>query len=246
MRASIGVRPAYWRYRPLPPVAMILGLAFTLPVFIMAPAMDQNAPFPEADASLDAEAARDARLAGLILRMAKGAGADAEAALGEFYDATLGKVYGLALRITGRADAAEDVAAEVYHQAWRQAGRYDPERGRPLTWLLTLTHSRALDSLRRRDEADSHPEPETLAEPVPAPDADPLDLLLGVERHCALHAALARLSPIQRQLLALAFYRDMSHQEIADHARLPLGTVKSHIRKGLAALQSALQSGVET
>lgn len=203
----------------------------------MVRAMDQNAAFPATTA--DAEAARDAALAALIRRMSAGD----EAALGELYDATLGKVYGLALRITGRADAAEDVAAEVYHQAWRQAERYDPERGRPLTWLLTLTHSRALDSLRRRDEADSHPEPDTLAEPEAAPHSDPLDLLLGLERDSALHAALARLTPIQRQLLALAFYRDMSHQEIADHARLPLGTVKTHIRKGLAALQSALQPG---
>lgn len=212
-------------------------------VLIMLPAMDQTAAGPEPDhhldLHLDPEAARDTCLLDLIRRMATGD----EDALGAFYDATLGKVFGLALRITGRPDAAEDVAAEVYHQAWRQADRYDPARGRALTWLLTLTHSRALDSLRRRDEADSHPEPETLAGAEAAPGPDPLDLLLGVERDGALHAALARLAPIQRQLLALAFYRDLSHQEIADQARLPLGTVKTHIRKGLAALQSALQPG---
>jgi len=187
-----------------------------------------------------ADAARDAQLVALIQRMSAGH----EQALGAFYDATLGKVYGLALRITGRPDAAEDVAAEVYHQAWRQAERYDVARGRPLTWLLTMARSRALDSLRRRDEADSHPEPETLAEPEVAPRSDPLDTLLTVERNSALHGALARLDPIQRQLLALAFYRDLSHQEIADHAHLPLGTVKTHIRKALLALHSALAEGV--
>jgi RNA polymerase sigma-70 factor (ECF subfamily) len=188
------------------------------------------------------DAARDALLTALIARMA----ANNEAALGEFYDATLGKVYGLALRITGRPDAAEDVAAEVYHQAWRQAERYDAARGRPLTWLLTMVHSRALDSLRRRDEAESHPEPETLAEPAIDPRADPLDLLLGVERDSAVHVALQLASPIQRQLLALAFYRDLSHQEIADHTGLPLGTVKTHLRKGLLALQAALSGGKES
>lgn len=187
-----------------------------------------------------ADAARDALLAGLILRMVGGD----EQALGELYDATLGKVYGLALRITGRADAAEDVVAEVFHQAWRQADRYDPERGRPLTWLMTMAHSRALDSLRRRDEADCHPEPETLVDPEVAHRADPLDLLLCVERDAVLQDALARLDPVQRQLLALSFYRDLSHQEIAEHTRLPLGTVKSHIRRGLQALQSALSKGV--
>jgi RNA polymerase sigma-70 factor (ECF subfamily) len=187
------------------------------------------------------EAARDTLLVGLIARMAAGD----ESALGELYDATLGKVYGLALRITSRADAAEDVAAEVYHQAWRQADRYDSERGRPLTWLLTMAHTRALDSLRRRDPAESHPEPEILAGPVADPRANPMDLLLGVERDTAVHAALLTLAPIQRQLLALAFYRDLSHQEIADHTGMPLGTVKTHIRKGLLAMRAALPGGEE-
>jgi RNA polymerase sigma-70 factor (ECF subfamily) len=82
-----------------------------------------------------------------------------------------------------------------------------------------------------------------LAEPEPAPHSDPLDLLLTVERDGALHGALARLDPVQRQLLALSFYRDLSHQEIADHTRLPLGTVKTHIRKALLVLQSALSRG---
>ena len=205
-------------------------------ILIMVSTMDRDSHTAEQDA----EAARDAALAELIRRIAD---AD-EQALAAFYDATLGKVYGLALRITGRPDAAEDVAAEVYHQAWRQAGRYDAARGRPLTWLLTMAHSRALDSLRRRDQADSHPEPEALAEPAVAPRSDPLDLLLTVERNSAIHGALARLDPIQRQLLALAFHRDFSHQEIADHTRLPLGTVKTHIRKAMLALRTALEKGV--
>ena len=199
-------------------------------ILIMVSTMDRDSHTTEQDA----EAARDAALAELIRRIAD---AD-EQALAAFYDVTLGKVYGLALRITGRPDAAEDVAVEVYHQAWRQAGRYDAARGRPLTWLLTMAHSRALDSLRRRDQADSHPEPEV------APRSDPLDLLLTVERDSAIHGALARLEPIQRQLLALAFHRDFSHQEIADHTRLPLGTVKTHIRKAMLALRTALEKGV--
>jgi RNA polymerase sigma-70 factor (ECF subfamily) len=107
-----------------------------------------------------------------------------------------------------------------------------------------MARSRALDSLRRRDDADSHPEPETLAEPQAAPGSDPVDTLLTVERDSALHAALAGLDPVQRQLLALAFYRGLSHQEIADHAHLPLGTVKTHIRKALLVLHSALAKGV--
>ncbi len=184
---------------------------------------------------------RDASLVRLIARMAGGE----EAAVGELYDATLGKVYGLALRITGRPEAAEDVVAEVYHQAWRQAAQYQPGRGRPLTWLLTMARSRALDQLRRRDRAELHPEPETLDEPLARAECDPIDMLLAVERAGILHAALARLSPIQRQLLALAFYRDLTHQEIAEQARLPLGTVKTHLRKALLRLKADLSTATE-
>jgi RNA polymerase sigma factor (sigma-70 family) len=184
----------------------------------------------------NAEAARDAALIALVRRMAMGE----EAALGEFYDATLGKVYGLARRITGRADAAEDVAAEVYIQAWREADRYDSTRGRPLAWLLTICRSRALDSLRRRDKADSHPEPQSLVGLAEVDGADPLDMLATVERNGALHMTLQTLTPIQRQLVALVYYRDLTHQQIAAHANLPLGTVKSHIRKALLRLRDVL------
>lgn len=205
-------------------------------VLIIVRIMDSNEPLAS-----DSTNAQDAHLVILLGRMADGD----ENALGQFYDATLGKVYGLALRITGKPEAAEDVAAEVFHQAWRQAEQYNADRGRPLAWLLTVTRSRALDSLRRRDEAESHPEPDTLAEPVEAEDSNPQDLLLGVERDGALHKALATLAPIQRQLLALAFYRDMSHQDIAEHLDMPLGTVKTHIRKALQKLQGLLSQAEE-
>lgn len=222
------------------PAMLALQPASGIVLILVRPSGGDNPEMNPKSCEEAADTARDAQLAALIQRMSAGD----EQALGTLYDVTLGKVYGLALRITGRPDAAEDVAAEVYHQAWRQAERYDVARGRPLTWLLTMARSRALDNLRRRDEADSHPEPETLAEPEAAPRADPLDMLLTVERNSALYGALARLDPIQRQLLALAFYRDLSHQEIAEHAHLPLGTVKTHIRKALLVLHSALAKGV--
>ncbi len=215
-------------------------------MLIMVRAMDPMKQIPSETTTADPpgggeSTAQDSHLVSLLSRMADGD----ENALGEFYDATLGKVYGLALRITGKSEAAEDVAAEVYHQAWRQAGQYDAVRGRPLTWLLTVTRSRALDALRRRDVAESHPEPETLAEPVEAHGSDPQDLLLGLERDSALHAALEQLTPVQRQLLALAFYRDLTHQEVAEHLAMPLGTVKTHIRKALQRLQDLLSKGEE-
>ena len=176
------------------------------------------------------------RLAGLIVAIAKGD----EQALGVFYDATVSRVFGLALRILRQQQAAEEVAEDVFMQVWQQAGRFDGGRGKPLTWVLTICRSRALDYLRRQDEAISHPEPETLsAEPFDE-RADPQDILLAMERNSRLYAILEQLLPIQRQLLALAFFRGLTHQEIADHTQLPLGTVKSHVRKALDRMREQL------
>src|SRR5574338_74732 len=184
-------------------------------------------------------------LAALIGRIAH----QDEDALGALYDATVGRVYGLALRILREEQGAEEVAEEVFFQVWRQAGRYDPARGRPLGWLLNLARSRALDQLRRRDEALSHPDPTTLHVEEAGGEADfsdaresrdPQDLLAATEAHRGLHRALAALEPVPRQMVALAFFRGLTHEEIAASTNLPLGTVKSHIRRALAALRAAL------
>ena len=164
-----------------------------------------------------------------------------ESALASLYDATLGRVYGLAFRITRKPEAAEEVVADVYLQVWRKAATYDAARGRALTWLLTICHSRALDQLRRKDEAEAHPEPESLRPDLLEGDNDPLDLLQAIENQSAVYAALETLNPIQRQLIALAFFKGLSHQEAADQSGLPLGTVKTHIRRALEQLRQTLQ-----
>ncbi len=163
-----------------------------------------------------------------------------EPALGALYDATVGRVYGLALRIVRQREAAEEVVEDVFLQVWQQAGRYDASRGKPLTWLLTICRSRALDYLRRVDDALVHPEPETLVAEVGDERINPQDLLLVLERNSRLYAILEKLMPVQRQLLALAFFRGMTHQEIAAHMQLPLGTVKSHVRKALDKMREHL------
>lgn len=164
-----------------------------------------------------------------------------EAALGRLYDATLGKVYGFALRLTGKPESAEEVVGEVYLQAWRQAERFDATRGSVIAWLMMLTRSRALDLLRRADPAESHPEPDVLLADREGETARPLEALLELEERSRLSEVLNALTPIQRQMVALAFYRDLSHQEIADHTGLPLGTVKSHIRRALDKLRPLLE-----
>ena len=165
-----------------------------------------------------------------------------ESALGALYDATLSRVYSLALRITRKPEAAEEVVTDVYLQVWRKAADYDAARGRALTWLLTICHSRALDQLRRKDEAEAHPEPETLRTDLADGDNDPLDLLQAIENQSAIYAALESLNPIQRQLIALAFFKGLSHQEAAERSGLPLGTVKTHIRRALEQLRLTLKT----
>ena len=175
-----------------------------------------------------------------IADMAKGD----EVALGRLYDATLGKVYGLALRITGKAESAEEVVSDVYLQAYREATRFDAERGVVIAWLMVITRSRALDHLRRRDIAESHPEPDILHPERHVGENDPLDGLLELECNARLQVALDQLVPMQRQMLALSFFRDLSHQEISDHTGMPLGTVKSHIRRALEKLRPFLELDV--
>lgn len=163
-----------------------------------------------------------------------------ETALADFHDATLSRTYGIALRITRNPADAEEAAMDAYLQVWRDASSYRPELGSPLGWLLTIVRSRALDRLRRRDRAESHPEPDMLAADALSTD-DPDELLHASARNGVLHRALAGLPALQRQLVGLAFLRDLSHGEIAELTALPLGTVKSHLRRALQRLRHDLE-----
>jgi RNA polymerase sigma-70 factor (ECF subfamily) len=184
--------------------------------------------------------AQQADLAALVARMGRGD----EAALAAFYDSTMPRVYGLAVRICGNPALAEEVAADVYHQCWTAAARYDSARSRVLTWVLMICRSRAIDAVRARDPAFAHEAPDTLVEDDEdrPRERDPRDLLELAQAGTALHGALAGLSPVQRQMIGLAFFRGLSHQEIAEHSKLPLGTVKAHIRRALELLRRTLEA----
>ncbi|MEO8101753.1 MAG: sigma-70 family RNA polymerase sigma factor [Betaproteobacteria bacterium] len=163
-----------------------------------------------------------------------------QSALGRFYDLTVGRVYGIALRIVRHADMAEEVVSDVYMQVWRDAHRYDDARGKVLGWLLVIARSRSLDLLRRQDEAFSHPEPYELVKEPESGSQNPHDLLAAARAGSAVHQAMLKLSPLQRQLLSLAFFRGLSHSEIVEHSGIPLGSVKTHIRRALGVLRDEL------
>jgi RNA polymerase sigma-70 factor (ECF subfamily) len=159
-----------------------------------------------------------------------------EQAFQVFYDLTCSRMYGLAVRVVGNREWAEDVVQEAYLQVWRVAGTYRSSLSPPLAWLGIVVRSRALDFLRRRtsERADAALElDETLADTLPGDSANPMDTRQASEAAWALHECLSKLDAKQRQVLSLAYLRDLSHGELAEQLRLPLGTVKTWIRRGL-------------
>jgi RNA polymerase sigma-70 factor (ECF subfamily) len=169
--------------------------------------------------------------------VARAAAGDA-GAVAALYDRHGRAVYSLALRVLGDQGEAEDVAQEVFAQAWRQADRYDPRRGQPVAWLLNMARSRAIDRLRRR-RAQPSADTEATSEPVDrSPGAEALAITREQVR--ALREALAGLPVLQRTAIELAYYEGLSQQEIAARLEQPLGTVKTRVRLGLMKLRDAL------
>jgi RNA polymerase sigma-70 factor (ECF subfamily) len=171
----------------------------------------------------------------LVRRMAAGD----QTAMAEFYDQTHPLVYGLALRILADPGTAEDVMVEVYTQYWSQARGYDPSRGSPSAWLMTMTRSRAIDARRARGR-DLASEPLEAAGDPPCEAAGPEALTAAAERSRVVQGALGQLSAELRQLIELAYFSGMSHSEIAATLGQPLGTVKTRIRSAMSQLRDLL------
>ena len=165
-----------------------------------------------------------------------------EQALAVLYTRLSAPVFSLAMQITRNVSCAEEVLQDVFWQVWRQAPRFDVARGSVPAWVLTITRSRALDTLRsilRTPQAQAST-PDAVDEFLPSPEAGPQDLLFAAQQGSRLKVALEQLDPLRRQLVSLSFYRGLTQQEIADQTGLPLGTVKSHLRRSIGTLREAL------
>ena len=165
-------------------------------------------------------------------------------ALTELFDHLGSRVFGAALSIVHDPDDAEEVTNEVFDRVWRTAETFDPARGTAPAWIFAITRSRALDLLRREGRhrrRQVHPESGLDTYPN-QPDDDPEVLGSRLEFGAAARDALAALSSGQRQVVDLAFFQDLSHAEISRKLRMPLGTVKSHCRRGVNLMRSALES----
>ena len=164
-----------------------------------------------------------------------------ESALASLYDASSRLVYGLALRILGEPGAAEEVTLDVYLQAWRQANRFDPARGRVSTWLMTMARSRAIDKLRARPQELSQSETLEAVAETQSESPGPEQSAAVAQQQAQVRKALATLSSEQRHAIELAFFSGLSQSEIALKLKEPLGTIKTRIRNGMLKLRELLQ-----
>lgn len=162
-----------------------------------------------------------------------------ERAFAELYDATSSRVFGLVLRILVDRAQAEEVAQEVYLEAWRQAKRFDPDRGAAISWLLQIAHARAVDRVRASQSQRNRDERIGVRDtPVPVD-------LVAEQAEVSLEAARARralgqLSEPQREAIELAYFDGLTQTEIAERLGAPLGTVKTRLRDGMVRLRGIL------
>ena len=181
----------------------------------------------------------DTQLIALIDRVAL---AD-ESALKELYEMTSSKLYGVAVRVVSNKSWAEDVLQEAFINIWRIAGDYKASLSPPMAWMCLIVRSRGLDFLRRRrsDRADAVQElDDMLSDTLEGDSANPMDTALAGEQAWALHQCLSQLDNKQREVVSLAYLRDLSHGELAEQLKLPLGTVKTWIRRGLEQLRGCM------
>lgn len=215
-----------------------------------------TAPRDERGASTPAGAGlpeRDAQLERLMQRIAS---ADRQA-FQSLYEWTSPTLFAVVLRINRDRSAAEEVLQEVFMAVWRQAQRYDSSQSRVMTWLTTIARHRAIDSLRRKSSepvtisrfsglgggAGDDDDVDLLAT-LRSDEPGPLELLDDATRAHDLERCMQHLTGEQRSCLALAYYQGLSHAEVAQHMRQPLGTVKSWVRRGLQSLRSCLDRAV--
>jgi RNA polymerase sigma-70 factor (ECF subfamily) len=163
-------------------------------------------------------------------------------AFAQLYDAVSAKAHGLAVRVVRDPAQAEEVAQEAFLEIWKNSGRFDPAKGSPLAWLLTIVHRKSVDRIRsaeastRRDTAYNR-------------QNQPVDHDSTAEAaHASLEArrvrvALESLTPVQREALELAYFGGYTHTEVATMLDLPVGTAKTRIRDGLIRLRDTMGVG---
>ncbi len=164
-------------------------------------------------------------------------------ALADFYDQIAGVLYSTSLRILGDASEAEEVIQDAFVQIWDKAATFDATLGAPFHWALGIARNRSIDRVRARarrsrliDELWEDATAKAGAQPVPG--------LLSEDEVRTVRQAVSDLPPEQRQSIEMAFFGGLTHNEIAEMLKQPLGTIKARIRRGMLKLRKNLQSMV--
>ncbi|MEK8030543.1 sigma-70 family RNA polymerase sigma factor [Ideonella sp. DXS29W] len=196
--------------------------------------------------SASSSAQRAEALGALLARVSLGD----RAAFATLYEHTAAHLLGVILRINTDRAQAEDLLQEIFVKIWSAAGSFDAQRAQAMTWLTSIARNRAIDSLRRRQTEPQwvtvrpgleEGEDDDVLDGLASEDAGPMELLGQAVQARAVGVCMRGLTGEQQQTLALAFYQGLSHSEVAEQLRQPLGTVKSWVRRGLIALRSCLE-----
>ncbi len=164
------------------------------------------------------------------------------AAFSAFFTQFSGLVYATALRVLADPTEAEEVTQEVLFQLWEKAPMYDASRGKPLTWVITMTRNKSIDrlrSLQRRHRLHDEVLQESGREEI-ATEREPFEDLDHSEKGQALRSAVLKLNQKQREAIELAYFQGLSQQEIASRLQEPLGTVKARLRRGMLRLRQII------
>jgi RNA polymerase sigma factor (sigma-70 family) len=160
------------------------------------------------------------------------------AALRVIYDALSPQMLGVAIRLLRRRDLAEEALHDSFVRIWQNASSFDPARGEPRSWIFAILRHRALNILRGEARTDLVDDFEPFG--LVSDDADPESLVSGLSDAGALKRCLERLDPARRNVIVLAYVNGLSHGELAGKLGVPLGTVKSWIRRSLSSLRECL------
>jgi RNA polymerase sigma-70 factor (ECF subfamily) len=172
-------------------------------------------------------------------------------AFATLYQRSSAHLFAVVLRIQRDRAQAEELLQEIYVNIWKAAASFDAAHSQPLTWMTSIARHRAIDSLRRaQTQPQAAPAPlQDEDEPAPEPPAPegggPLELLQRASEARELAQCVQALTPQQRQSVALAFYDGLSHAEVAEQLRQPLGTVKSWVRRALQTLRQCLERAAQ-
>jgi len=206
--------------------------------------VDQLRPVPDGVPSSEGTPSADghSQAGPDLVDLLKACGRSDETAFARLYDATASRAVGLAVRVVRDPAQAEEVAQEAFLEIWRTAARFDPAKGSPMGWLLTIVHRKAVDRVRSA-EASTRRDTTYHQQNQPIDHDSTAEAAQASLEARRVRSALASLTPVQREALELAYFGGYTHTEVATMLDLPVGTAKTRIRDGLIRLRDTMGVG---